>query len=405
MDAPILPASKPEPSVNDTHRPPRSVATYFRIMVHPIPTAAATPSPGVSSGRPSAWLVVCVAWAVPALADVFDVYFWARGHGTPLSFSRVFAVEFPGWYIWVPLTPAIVALDWWARSGSRPVLSAAVTHLFGAACGTLVHTAVLFASARLFDPAGKIVDHGASYLATLVDHVPVSLTHYAVVLGAWYAWRGFHAHREERVRIAELEARLARAELLALRAQLHPHFLFNTMNAAVSRLRTGDAQGAADVLMDLSELLRVFLAGASAPEVTLGDELSLVSRYLAIERARFPARLLTKVDVPDELRHAKVPTLVLQPLVENAVRHAVGRQEAPVRVQLDARLDDGVLRLRVADDGPGLPPGWSLERDAGVGLRNTRERLDRIYGAKAQIRVATLPTHGVEAIVSLPFNA
>lgn len=346
-----------------------------------------------------------MAWAVPALADVFDIFFWARSHGTPMGFGRVFAIEFPGWYIWVPLTPAIVAIDQWARSARRPLLAATAAHLLGAAGSTLVHAGVLFASGRLFDPAGKVVDHGANYVATLIDHVPMSLTHYAVVLGAWYAWRSFHARREERVRIAELEARLARAELLALRAQLHPHFLFNTMNAAVSRLRTGDLRGAADVLTDLSELLRVFLDGAAVAEVTLDDELGLVTRYLAIERARFPTRLVTEVAVPPELRDAKVPTLVLQPLVENAVRHAVGRQEEPVHVHVNASLEGGVLRLRVADDGPGLPSGWTLERDAGVGLRNTRERLDRIYGAGAHIRVTTLSTRGVEAIITLPFHA
>lgn len=380
-------------------------ATYFRTMTSSTTVTTVRRSPWLRASRRSAWLVVCVAWAVPALADVFDIFFWARNHGAPMSFGRVFGLEFPGWYIWVPLTPAIVALDQWARSARRPVLAATTMHLVGATGSTLVHAAVLFTSGRLFDPAGKVVDHGANFVATLIDHVPMSLTHYAVVVGAWYAWRGFHARREERVRMAELETRLARAELLALRAQLHPHFLFNTMNAAVSRLRTGDARGAADVLTDLSELLRVFLAGAAVAEVTLEDELGLVARYLAIERARFPTRLVTEIAVPAELRHAKVPTLVLQPLVENAVRHAVGGQEAPVHVHVNGNLEDGILRLRVADDGPGLPAGWALERDAGVGLRNTRERLDRIYGVSAQIRVMALATGGVEAIVTLPFRA
>jgi LytS/YehU family sensor histidine kinase len=206
------------------------------------------------------------------------------------------------------------------------------------------------------------------------------------------------------VRIAELEARVVRAELVALRAQLHPHFLFNTMNAAVARLRTGDTQGAAEVLTNLCELLRHFLTGADAPEGTLKDEIVLVSHYLAIERARFPSRLLAEIDVPEPLQVARIPTLVVQPLVENAVRHGVARRETPVRVRVEAWRDQDSLIIRVRDDGPGLPAAWKPELARGIGLQNTRERIARLYGARGHLSVTSPLAGGVEAVVTLPFR-
>lgn len=351
-------------------------------------------------------LAVAIGWAVPAIVDVVETYFSMRAHGTPVSLARAFGSEFPGWYMWAPLTPVIVWFDRQlvgARLGAQLVV---LGHVVGATASATVHAGVLAVAYNTFDPRVGVTVAGMTYLGTLADYFPVSLMHYAVVLGASYTWRGFWTTREERVRSAELETRLARAELLALRAQLHPHFLFNTLNAVVSRVRTGDTQEAADVLTDLAELLRHFLAGATASEASLDEEIALASKYLAIEQARFPRRLTTELRIPDVLRSARVPTLLLQPLVENVVKHGVGIQEGTVHVVIEAVASGGQLILRVTDDGPGLPVGWSLQHDAGVGLANTQARLTRLYreAGALSVRSRTGEASGVEVVVQMPLN-
>ena len=349
---------------------------------------------------------MAIGWAVPAIADVIDTYFSARAHGTALTLAQAFGAEFPGWYMWVPLTPVIVWFDRkLVRAGLGPWV-VIVGHVVGAFVGAAMHAGVLTLAYNMFDPRAAVADGRMIYLGTLSDYFPVSLMHYAVVLGASYTWRGFWTSREERLRSAELETRLARAELLGLRAQLHPHFLFNTLNAVVARVRTGDTREAADVLTDLAELLRHFLVGAAASEVSLDEEVTLVSRYLAIEQARFPRRLSTELRIPDALRSARIPSLLLQPLVENSVKHAVGAQEAPVLIVIEAAAERGRLILRVVDDGPGLPEGWALRHDAGVGLANTQARLARLYGDAGTLLVGPRADgkRGVEVVVEVPLG-
>lgn len=207
--------------------------------------------------------------------------------------------------------------------------------------------------------------------------------------------------REKEVRAAEAEGRLARARLDALRAQLHPHFLFNTMHA-ISALVRDAPQAAEDMLAELAELLRFTVDGTEGDEVPLATELDFIERYLAIQRARFGDRLEVVVDVEPEARRLSVPSLVLQPFVENAIEHGVGRTRGGGRITISGRREGGRLHLSIRNDGPDVEPA-TLRRDAwGTGLSNTRERLEVHYGSDHEMRVERNADGGVTATLDLP---
>jgi LytS/YehU family sensor histidine kinase len=220
---------------------------------------------------------------------------------------------------------------------------------------------------------------------------------------AIYAAFESHRHLKEReVRAAQLESQLATSQLAALKAQLHPHFLFNTLHS-ISMLNFVDADAANRVLVQLSDLLRLTLDRSRALELPLRDEIDFVDRYLAIEQTRFDDRLDVHLELDDDVMNAMVPNLILQPLVENALRHGIAPDSTAGRLNIRARRDGSALVLEVADDGPGLPANWSLDRDAGIGLSNVRDRLAAAYDRNASLALEPMTPRGTTARVRMPF--
>jgi two-component system LytT family sensor kinase len=210
------------------------------------------------------------------------------------------------------------------------------------------------------------------------------------------------AARERALRESELQERLSVAQLQALKTQIEPHFLFNTLNSVAQLIHENPA--AAERMLDsLADLLRLTIDLGQASEVTLEQEVRILTAYLEIQRMRFEDRLRFSLHVPPELRDALVPSLVLQPLVENSIRHGLTPRAAPGNVRVDASADeDGRLRLVVTDDGVGLPGGGPPRE--GVGLKNTRARLQRLYGAAHRFEVRPGAEGGAVATVLLPFR-
>jgi LytS/YehU family sensor histidine kinase len=227
---------------------------------------------------------------------------------------------------------------------------------------------------------------------------------YWAVLGAGLARRASREARERELKAQALEAQLRQAQLVALKQQLQPHFLFNSLNTIAMLVRNGESQQAVQMIAGLGELLRWSLSENAAQEVTLAEELEAARRYLAIEQYRFPDRLRVEVEVPEALLGAAAPNLVLQPLVENAVRHGIAKSSSASTVRIGAELqttERGTeLLLRVEDDGDGFPSEWR----PGVGLGNTRERLSRLYGASAELSVARNETRGASVRLRLPYR-
>lgn len=210
-------------------------------------------------------------------------------------------------------------------------------------------------------------------------------------------------YRGEQVRerqAVELRARLTHAQLEALRSQLHPHFLFNTLNAAATLMHS-DVPGADRMLTELADLLRTTLAYSGTQEITLGEELTLVDRYLGIMRVRFRDRLTVLITVAPENRDALVPAFILQPLLENALEHGLAVKPGPGRVEITAARVDQRLAITVTDDGPGP----AHDAAAGVGLTNTRERLAQLYGPDQMLSLSPAgPAGGGRVVVSIPWR-
>jgi two-component system LytT family sensor kinase len=237
--------------------------------------------------------------------------------------------------------------------------------------------------------------------------IPVGTLMYdGFVLLAWsllyFAINDWTELREQRERVAKAESMAQAARLRALQSQLQPHFLFNTLNAISTLVVERQNSDAARMIARLSDFLRLTLETSSTPEIPLAEELEFVRRYLEIEQVRFGNRLRVSINAQPEAMRGLVPALVLQPLVENAVKHGVLTREQGGSVTVTAEQNNGTLRLCVADDGPGLPQGGSAIR--GVGLSNTATRLHELYGQASKFSLDNLPTGGLAVVIEIPFR-
>ncbi len=229
----------------------------------------------------------------------------------------------------------------------------------------------------------------------IVSHflVPEFIRNYIYFGGAVAVSYGIRAYQ----RNAQLEGQLAKAQLQALQMQLHPHFLFNTLNS-ISALVRNDPEIADEMIQRLGDFLRITLEHASVTDLTLSEELEFVTCYLQIEEVRFSDRLKTSLDIAPDARNVRVPKLILQPLVENAIRHGIANRPSAGRIDITARRVDGHLRIVVRDDGPGMPGSPKT----GIGLGNTQERLKQLYGNAHRLALENSPDGGLAVTLELP---
>ena len=228
---------------------------------------------------------------------------------------------------------------------------------------------------------------------------------YLVIASLAHSLVYFRRAQQRDRRALELETHLAQARLQALRTQLHPHFLFNTLNAISTLIHTAP-NSADDMIGNLSTLLRLSLDSATEQEVPLGRELDFLDRYLDIEQIRFGARLKVEKKIAAETRAALVPTFILQPLVENAIRHGIEPQLSPGIIKIEAQRDGEILRVKIFDSGVGLPEieGKEVPTAEGIGLSNTRARLQSLYPARHQFTLRNVEAGGCVAELEIPFH-
>jgi signal transduction histidine kinase len=354
--------------------------------------------------RPWAW--VALVFAVCTLLGLINAgqsCLHALSAHRPISWWYVAVVGLADWYVWAALTPLVLwlARRYPLRAGrwGRPLLlHAAVSVALALLVITLDVPLVLALRQAPEEPLGP-AEAWQRYF-NMEFHLYVLL--YWAILCVGHALAYSRDSRERRLEAARLEGRLARAELDALKMQLDPHFLFNTLNA-ISALMHRDVELADRMVSLLGELLRRTLGAAGAQEVPLAQELDFVGRYLEIQQARFGGRLAVALDIEPGTLEARVPALVLQPLVENAIRHGVAPRPAGGRVEVRARRRDDALHLEVRDDGPGLPPPGADGRPEGVGLANTRARLRHLYGPGHRLELSDGGA-GVVVTLAIPFR-
>ena len=339
--------------------------------------------------------------------------------GQPIDWFTSFGMEALYWVPWLVLTPVLL---WTARNkplGSGAPRANTLWHVGMMIGVSLVQVPAADAlqylgatSHGLFPPGDHVAFARQVYRSSFPALVITAWWKYAVFMGLYYAFAYHRRFREREVVAAQLEAQLATAHLQALRMQLNPHFLFNALHSA-AMLTMIDPEAAHRVLVQLSALLRTTLDRSSSAEVPLEEEIDFLDRYLAIERIRFQDRLQVEIRADDDALAGAVPNLILQPLVENAVRHGIARRTDARRLTIRGARENGSLVLEVEDDGPGLPGGWTLARSdagGGVGLTNVRSRLERMYGEQGRLELLTptsengQPGHGVLARVTIPYR-
>ena len=351
----------------------------------------------------TAWitLVGCGAAIAIGAAVATQVYLSMLGHGH--SFLRILAWHTAAWCFWGLAAAFVLRLGGRLssdRGGANRILSVA------AVGGTLCAGHMLFAAqlSIWFEPFLPIPSptFAQAFIGQLPSVLLIDLLVFVLLLVAGNALGAHQRTRRLERRESRLEVELARAQLDALRLEIHPHFLFNTLNSIAALIRVKDNGQALEMVLGLSELMRATVDGPRDHLVPLTTEIDFVRRYAELQRARFADRLEIAWDVDDTASAVPVPTLLLQPLVENAIRHGAAAPARRCRVTISAGLDSGRLHLRVSDDGVGLPAGFELSRDAGTGLSNTASRLRQLYGSKASFEVRPAPGGGTIADVILP---
>ncbi len=312
-------------------------------------------------------------------------------------------------YLWALLTLPIFRLASWLTIERSSWLSRAMVVVLGLvlAVGVDVATSdlrhLLYYSPRALTPELEAIARARAmyFMNEFIVYVAVLATGFARNYFLNYRMRLTESVKLK-AQAAQVQAQLADARLAALRTQLNPHFLFNTLNA-VSALVERDPRGVRRMIARLSELLRTSLDEADEPEVPLQRELTFVERYLEVMQIRFQGRLHVRIHVEPEVSGALVPNLILQPLVENAVKHGVSKMIGAGRVEIRAQRAGNRMVLSVIDNGPGLPSG-KLPSTEGVGLRNTRMRLAQLYGSEQSLTLRAGEGGGLIAEVSLPFH-
>lgn len=351
-------------------------------------------------------LLLVGLWTIPGLLFGSQLFFHERIQGANLTgFDWLGYVvwQLVGWYFWAPVTPFVLLLG--RRVPLRPprLLRGLALHLVVASLMTIVFAAwnTLFARPVAPSPTVYELDPWWFMEAFLSQRFHTSLLTYFLILGVGYGVDFYRQQRARELRASQLEAQLAQAQLEALKMQLHPHFLFNTLNGIAMLVRKGGQQEAVKMLAGLSDLLRTALENSGTQVVSLQNELNFLERYLQLQRIRFQDRLTVDMQVDEETLPAEVPNLILQPIVENTIRHGVEVSSDPVRVVIRARRQGELLQLEIEDDGP----GFSESGREGVGLTNTRQRLQRLYGDQHRFTIGNASGRGVLAVLDIPFQS
>jgi two-component system LytT family sensor kinase len=345
------------------------------------------------------WTAIGILYAGPILVEI-----GAEGPG--LSAKRILFYQILYWNLWTCLTPIVLWLgkrfplehSLWKRNLPLHLLS-----FIGIMCVHSLGAAWLFLKLRPFGPPERVVPFLTQWKGRLLGNSSFAIIIYGGILGAGYAVDYYRKYRERELQASQLEAQLVQAQLQSLRMQLQPHFLFNTLNGIAGLVRNQENKAAVDMISGLSQLLRHALANSDRQEVTLREELDFLELYLDIEQMRFSDRLSVEIKIDPATLEALVPNLILQPLAENAIRHGIARRVSSGTVRISARIQHGLLEINITDDGPGLKAEADPE-GSGIGLRNTRDRLERLYGEEYKFDVRNREPRGVEVTLSIPLR-
>jgi two-component system, LytTR family, sensor kinase len=365
-------------------------------------------APGGSFWR-RRWAQLALIWGIwtfIGLVFTLQSYFTSYRSEQPMSLGDSAYLQFTWSYLWALATPLVL----WAASRLpiersnwlRPSLLHIPISLFLSVILTAIghvlvwlHWGYQLGRPFSFDRMSRFV------VANFSEGIGI----YMLIALISYALNYYKRYRESQLRTLQLEAQLSHSQLQALKMQLHPHFLFNTLHS-ISALLNKDPESARKMITRLGDFLRLTLENSGSQEVTLEQEMTFLRCYLEIERIRFQDRLVTRMDVSDQTLDAKVPNLILQPIVENAIRHGIAPRSTPGLIEIEAERLNSTLRIQVRDNGPGLPSHRTSENmfKKGLGLANTEKRLEQLYGAAHLFDLSDHPEGGLLVTLEIPFH-
>jgi len=359
--------------------------------------------------RQRRWVRLAAIWGIwTFIGIVFTLqgYFTSYRSERPMAFTESLYLQMTWAYVYALGTPLVL----WAAA-RLPIersnwIRSALLHI----PISIVFSVVLTALARviIWLIFGYRMGRALTFQSMtnfVVGNFTEGIGIYLLIALMSYAYDYYRRYREGQLKTLQLEAQLSQAQLQALKMQLHPHFLFNTLHS-ISALLTKDVEAARKMITRLGDFLRLTLENSGSPEVTLKQEMEFLTCYLEIERIRFQNRLVTRMDLGEKTLDAKVPNLILQPIVENAIRYGIAPRSTPGLLEIEAKQLNGMLRIQVRDNGPGLPEHRTSQTQfkKGLGLANTETRLKRLYGADHLFDLANNPAGGLIVTLEIPFH-
>ncbi len=344
-------------------------------------------------------------WAGVGLFDATQTVTVMHTQGMHHAWVRLFLVTLVSWLPWALVTPLVLFLS--RRYPPTQVGRVATWLLHLTACGTvaLVHSGLIAGLVVLLNPFAESPAPGpftSVWSYRFYNGLLSYLLLYAAILAISYILGSRERLMREQTETARLNEQLSTAQLDALRRQIEPHFLFNTLNAIAGLVRERRNDAALSMIAGLSDFLRRVLEDSNRQKVPLREEMEFLTKYLDIQKLRFAERLDLNMDVPEELFDAQVPSLILQPMVENAVKHGIAKRVQGGAIRISAFRSNGRITLSVYNDGPKLPLDWE-KTHSGIGISNVRTRLQGLYGNGFQLNMRNQEPGGVEVSVSVPF--
>jgi two-component system, LytTR family, sensor kinase len=351
------------------------------------------------------WRWIAALWLAFALINASQIVGGMHAVGMQHPWGRLFFVVLASWLVWPLATPLVLRLGHRFPPANWRSLRMWAVHL--AACLATGAAYSLWAAFLQFtvQPWGYALVYSFWTTAFSVFYAEfhIFLILYAAILGLSFTIESMRRLAQRETEAARLSEQLSRAQFDALRRQFEPHFLFNTLNAIAGLVREQRNDDAVSMIAALSDLLRRVLDDSGRQEVALDEEMEFLTTYLEIQKTRFGDRLQVRLEVPRETLSARVPSLILQPMVENAIEHGIRTRASGGLLRVGAMRNNGRLTLSVYNDGPSLPEDWQRQ-SSGIGIANLRARLASLYGEACALDIHNRD-QGVEVLLSVPYRA
>lgn len=356
-------------------------------------------------GRAAKWLLIFGVWTLFALFFASQFALQNQLSENPIPFWRILSWQLVSGYAWFLFSPIILTLSAKYPFEDQKWRVSVPIHVVAS---ILVSLCLLAVDAFILPKLGylarfQLTSFFETYKILFFVNFHFSIAIYWAVVAIHQAILYYRKYRERELKTSQLEARLAQSRLQVLKMQLHPHFLFNTLNA-ISELIHRNPDVADRMITDLSDLLRMSFENLEVQEIPLSQELEFLRKYLEIEQTRFHDRLEVKMDIASDTLDASVPNMILQPLVENAIKHGISPKADGGHINVTAARSNGHLQIRVSDDGVGVPGGEVSRVEEGVGLSNTRRRLRHLYGDAHTFDLNSVGGHGVNVDLDIPYR-